>query len=50
MTYDADPAYREKRRGLRWYTVVAFLSAGHVRPPSLRSHPVAYQGLGGLVF
>ena len=26
MTYDADPAYREKRRGLRWYSVVAFLA------------------------
>lgn len=26
MAYDPDPSYREKRRGLRWYTVVAFLA------------------------
>ena len=26
MAYAADPAYREKRRGLRWYSVVAFLA------------------------
>ena len=26
MAYDADPAYRNKRHGLRWYSVVAFLA------------------------
>ena len=26
MSYDADPSDREKRRGLRWYSVVAFLA------------------------
>ena len=26
MAYDPDPSYREKRRGLRWYSVVAFLA------------------------
>ena len=26
MTYDTDPAYREKRSGLRWYSVIAFLA------------------------
>ena len=26
MAYDADPAYREKRRGLRWNSVVAVLA------------------------
>ena len=26
MAYDTDPSYREKRPGLRWYSVVAFLA------------------------
>ena len=26
MAYDPDPSYREKTRGLRWYSVVAFLA------------------------
>ena len=26
MAYDADPAYRNKRHDLRWYSVVAFLA------------------------